>query len=102
MFKWQSSERKTKTKCVGNFQRFFFFFNKIWRPRQVVLEKGQKYFRELDLLDFYFTGVALLPFVDEKRLLSALSQVYSDLTESESKLYFIIHRIFNCTNITLL
>ena len=102
MFKWQSSERKTKTnKGCGKFPTFFFF-NKIWRPRQVVLEKGQKYLRDLDFLDFYFTGVALLPFVDEKRLLSALSEVYSDLTESESKLYFIIHRIFNCANITLL
>ena len=25
MFKWQSSERKSKTKSIGNFQRFFFF-----------------------------------------------------------------------------
>ena len=32
-----------------------------------------------------FQGVALLPFVDEKRLLGALSGVYSDLTEFESK-----------------
>ena len=29
--------------------------------------------------------MALLPFVDEKRLLGALSQVYPDLTELESK-----------------
>lgn len=29
--------------------------------------------------------MALLPFVDEKRLLAALSQVYPDLTELESK-----------------
>ena len=32
-----------------------------------------------------FQGVALLPFVDEKRLLGALSGVYPDLTEFESK-----------------
>ncbi|KAK2560376.1 5'-3' exoribonuclease 2 [Acropora cervicornis] len=32
---------------------------------------------------YAWQGVALLPFVDEKRLLSALSEVYSDLTESE-------------------
>lgn len=39
------------------------------------------------LTDFSFalTGVALLPFVDEKRLLGALSHVYPDLTELESK-----------------
>lgn len=30
-------------------------------------------------------GVALLPFVDEKRLLSALETVYPDLTEDERK-----------------
>ena len=93
-----SSDNQAKE--YWKFPTLFFFFNKIrWRPPQVVLEKGQKCLRDLDLLDFYFTGVALLPFVDEKRLLSALSEVYSDLTESESKVYFIIHRIFNCTNI---
>ena len=32
-----------------------------------------------------FQGVALLPFVDEKRLLGALSGVYPDLTEFEGK-----------------
>ena len=35
---------------------------------------------------FFTTGVALLPFVDEKRLLGALSKVYPDLTDIESKL----------------
>ena len=30
-------------------------------------------------------GVALLPFVDEKRLLTSLAKVYPDLTEEESK-----------------
>lgn len=35
---------------------------------------------------FFTTGVALLPFVDEKRLLGALSGVYPDLTDVESKL----------------
>ena len=35
---------------------------------------------------FFTTGVALLPFVDEKRLLGALSKVYPDLTDMESKL----------------
>ena len=38
---------------------------------------------------FYSTGVALLPFVDEKRLLSALSKVYADLTKSESRYYYM-------------
>lgn len=33
----------------------------------------------------FFQGVALLPFVDEKRLLGALSGVYPDLTEFEGK-----------------
>lgn len=32
-----------------------------------------------------FQGVALLPFVDEKRLLGALSGVYPDLTDFEGK-----------------
>lgn len=35
--------------------------------------------------------MALLPFVDEKRLLAALSQVYPDLTELESKFVGYIH-----------
>lgn len=34
---------------------------------------------------FFTAGVALLPFVDEKRLLGALSKVYPDLTDMESK-----------------
>lgn len=32
-----------------------------------------------------FTGVALLPFVDERRLRAALEEVYPDLTPEESK-----------------
>lgn len=32
-----------------------------------------------------FLGVALLPFVDEKRLLTSLAKVYPDLNEDESK-----------------
>ena len=32
-----------------------------------------------------FAGVALLPFVDEKRLKKALAEVYPDLTEDEGK-----------------
>jgi len=31
----------------------------------------------------WFSGVALLPFVDEKRLLKALEPKYADLTEEE-------------------
>lgn len=34
-------------------------------------------------------GVALLPFVDEKRLHRTLAKVYGDLTEDESKNFFI-------------
>ena len=34
---------------------------------------------------FYFSGVALLPFVDEKRLLHTLQPVYNDLTADEGK-----------------
>ena len=37
------------------------------------------------LIFFLFPGVALLPFVEEKRLLGALSHVYPDLSELESK-----------------
>ena len=33
-------------------------------------------------------GVALLPFVDEKRLHRTLAKVYGDLTEDESKDFF--------------
>ncbi len=33
----------------------------------------------------FLPGVALLPFVDEKRLLPALEKVYPDLTEEEGK-----------------
>ena len=38
----------------------------------------------------FFQGVALLPFVDEKRLLGALSRVYPDLTDAESKLDILL------------
>ena len=36
--------------------------------------------------------MALLPFVDEKRLLGALSRVYPDLTELESKFGVVNYR----------
>ncbi len=35
---------------------------------------------------YAWQGVALLPFVDEKRLRAALIDVYPDLTEDESKI----------------
>ena len=39
-----------------------------------------------DIVQFLlFSGVALLPFVDEKRLLTSLAKVYPDLTDEESK-----------------
>ena len=38
----------------------------------------------------FFSGVALLPFVDEKRLLACLAEVYSDLTEEESTTKFLL------------
>ena len=48
------------------------------------------YFRRLMFLIICLTadqlGVALLPFVDEKRLLGALATVYDDLTDEESEL----------------
>ena len=34
---------------------------------------------------FFIAGVALLPFVDEKRLWKALDTVYPDLTPAESE-----------------
>ena len=57
-------------------------------------------FQESPIIDFYPTnfridlngkkyawqGVALLPFVDEKRLLHALCSVYPDLTPQEGKI----------------
>lgn len=36
-------------------------------------------------------GVALLPFVDERRLRAALEEVYPDLTPEESKNYNLIY-----------
>lgn len=60
-------------------------------------------FQESPIIDFYpinfrvdlngkkyaWQGVALLPFVDEKRLHEALSSVYPLLTEAESKFFFL-------------
>lgn len=43
--------------------------------------------------DLFFAGVALLPFVDERRLRAALAEVYPDLTPDESKNYNIIKRV---------
>ena len=37
-----------------------------------------------------FPGVALLPFVDERRLRAALEEVYPDLTPEESKNYHLV------------
>ncbi len=34
---------------------------------------------------FFFEGVALLPFVDERRLRAALADVYPDLTPEEGE-----------------
>lgn len=39
---------------------------------------------------YAWQGVALLPFVDEKRLHAALEQVYPDLTNEESEFPFIL------------
>ena len=39
---------------------------------------------DLDMF-FCFEGVALLPFVDERRLRAALADVYPDLTPEEGK-----------------
>lgn len=39
----------------------------------------------VDIASFSCPGVALLPFVDEKRLLSCLGKVYPDLTEEEGE-----------------
>lgn len=35
--------------------------------------------------ELFSVGVALLPFVDERRLRAALAEVYPDLTPEESK-----------------
>lgn len=40
--------------------------------------------------DLIFIGVALLPFVDERRLRAALEEVYPDLTPEESKTYTVL------------
>ena len=37
-----------------------------------------------------FSGVALLPFVDEKRLWKALATVYPDLTPAESEYLMLL------------
>lgn len=49
------------------------------------LEKWQQFYSlRLHLtVTWSIVGVALLPFVDEKRLLSALEKVYPDLTDAE-------------------
>ena len=41
-----------------------------------------------------FAGVALLPFVDERRLLGALSNVYPDLSDLESELATLFFCLF--------
>ena len=50
-------------------------------------------------------GVALLPFVDEKRLLHALEEVYPLLTQDESKshtrLYEILRSMFDFFTVTM-
>jgi 5'-3' exonuclease len=45
---------------------------------------------KLNVFSVYFLlkGVALLPFVDEKRLWKALDKVYPDLTDAESKDFY--------------
>lgn len=42
---------------------------------------------------FVLLGVALLPFVDERRLRAALEEVYPDLTPEESKNCDILLRL---------
>ena len=43
---------------------------------------------------FAWQGVALLPFVDEKRLFKALEPYYECLTEAESNFYFYYLKVF--------
>lgn len=49
-----------------------------WRLAQALLEVKVLYV-------FSFEGVALLPFVDERRLWAALDDVYPDLTPEEGE-----------------
>lgn len=41
-------------------------------------------------MSYFHLGVALLPFVDEKRLHRALSKVYGDLTDDESMYHLYV------------
>lgn len=57
------------------FRILYLVFPKIW---------NQFYSMRLHLtVTWSIVGVALLPFVDEKRLLSTLEKVYPDLTDEE-------------------
>lgn len=60
---------------VSSVAFFILFFSETWQ---------QFYSLRLHLtVTWSIVGVALLPFVDEKRLLSALEKVYPDLTDEE-------------------
>lgn len=60
---------------VSSVTFFILFFSETWQ---------QFYSLRLHLtVTWSIVGVALLPFVDEKRLLSALEKVYPDLTDAE-------------------
>lgn len=60
---------------VSSVTFFILFFSETWQ---------QFYSLRLHLTATWsIVGVALLPFVDEKRLLSALEKVYPDLTDAE-------------------
>ena len=49
--------------------------------------------RLLLILFYIHSGVALLPFVDEKRLLTCLAEVYPDLTEEERKKFCFYSKV---------
>lgn len=40
--------------------------------------------------DWDFTGVALLPFIDEQRLLDALKDVYENLTDEQKQVTLLL------------
>jgi 5'-3' exonuclease len=42
---------------------------------------------------FAWQGVALLPFVDEKRLFKAIKPFYNQLTDEESTFFFILENL---------
>jgi 5'-3' exoribonuclease 2 len=64
----------------------------VWLQKSTIIDFYPEDFKiDLNGKKFAWQGVALLPFVDEKRLFKAIKPYYSELTEEESK----FRRIFS-------